>query len=439
MKNFFKKLFCSDSMSKNFSETVQRIGKNNAGFSLVELIVVIAIMAILATVAVIGVSVYIPKAQQANDKQLFADIEDALIYAGYAGTFEEGEGGYIILSKDGVVNTIAAGSALDQALTDSFGANYRTELKLSYDKWANNGVLNGVSPLTAYAVANSSYLTGNRVDSLLGDVEKMTSMATNLVGVLNSGSGFGSDVTLSGMFTKDGECAIDVTAAKYGVSKGDYATWEAWADASPENGKIYSNLLVLTAADESQNRLDAENAGETYEMTGASEMIMEFSSFYAFAATNSAFSARLDEYMDQLNDGTTVTDAASGAAWFNALKAEADTYGYSDYLNNPNGQADMDKAGFMSIMAGLGNPNEEQAEAIAGDLSNENLFTTGIVNNMYNDYLDYVDSVDGMFTGNFEDASNFESIQLDGGNVAILFTQKNGVTEVKTTVPNNGK
>ena len=435
MKNFFKKLFCSDSWSKNFSETVRRVGKNNAGFSLVELIVVIAIMAILAAVAVVGVSVYIPKAQQANDKQLFADIEDALIYAGYAGTFDEGASGYIVLSKDGVVNTIPAGSALDVALTDSFGANYKTELKLAYEKWANNGVLNGVSPLTAYAVSNSSYLTGNRVDSLLGDVEKMTNMATNLVTVLGQNSGVTEGMTLSGMFTKDGNCAIDATAAKYGVSKGNYATWEDWAAASPENNRTYSNLLVLTAADESQNKLDADNAGEDYEMTNASDMIVEFSSFYAFAATNDAFSARLDEYMAQLNDGTTVTNATTGAAWYNALKAEADSYGYSDYLNDSNGQADMDKAGFLSIMAGIGNPNKEQADAIANDISNENLFTTGVVSGMYNDYLDYVDSVNGMFSGDIEDASNFESIQLDGGNVAILFTYRNGVVEVKTTVP----
>lgn len=74
MKNFFKKLFCSNSMSKHFSETVQRIGKNNAGFSLVELIVVIAIMAILAAVAVIGLSAYIPKAQKAADDDLLNNI-----------------------------------------------------------------------------------------------------------------------------------------------------------------------------------------------------------------------------------------------------------------------------------------------------------------------------------------------------------------------------
>ena len=55
--------------------------KNNKGFSLVELIVVIAIMAILAAVAVIGVSVYIPKAQEANDKELLNIMSDALTSA----------------------------------------------------------------------------------------------------------------------------------------------------------------------------------------------------------------------------------------------------------------------------------------------------------------------------------------------------------------------
>ena len=86
MKNFFKKLMSSKSQSKYFSETVQRVGKNNAGFSLVELIVVIAIMAILAAVAVIGVSVYIPKAQKAADEQMVADIKTAVdLYANFSG------------------------------------------------------------------------------------------------------------------------------------------------------------------------------------------------------------------------------------------------------------------------------------------------------------------------------------------------------------------
>ncbi|MBO7295668.1 MAG: type II secretion system protein, partial [Clostridia bacterium] len=80
MRNFFKKLR-SDSWSKYFSKTVQRVGKNNAGFSLVELIVVIAIMAVLAAVAVIGVSIYIPKAQEDTDNELLNVLTDALVAA----------------------------------------------------------------------------------------------------------------------------------------------------------------------------------------------------------------------------------------------------------------------------------------------------------------------------------------------------------------------
>lgn len=55
--------------------------RNNKGFSLVELIVVIAIMAVLAAVAVIGVSIYIPKAQAQADAELLNVLTDALVAA----------------------------------------------------------------------------------------------------------------------------------------------------------------------------------------------------------------------------------------------------------------------------------------------------------------------------------------------------------------------
>ena len=418
---------------------------NNKGFSLVELIVVIAIMAILAAVAVVGFSVYIPKAQKAADEQMFSDIEDAFVYAGYAGTFEEGEAGCIILSSTGIVNkdSIAEGSALDSALKDAFGANYKTTLKLSYDKWGNNGVLDGLSPVVAFAVANSSYMTGNRADDLLSDVEKMTSMAQNLVTSLDSGAGF-EDVTLSGMFTTENGCLIDATAAKYGISKGDFATWEDWAadPEHPENKQIYSNLLVLTAADESEKKTQSDLAGENYEMSGASNMILEFSTYYAYAAIAPEFSTVLDDYMAHLNNEKTidglepVTNAITGAAWFDSLKHAAGP-GYDEYLATleNDGQAAVDKAGFTAILAGLGNPTDEQATIIAGDLSNPNLFTSGVVNGMYNDYLDYVDSVQGMMNEDPYNSSNFEAINLNDGEVAILFIYRNGIVEIKNTLP----
>ena len=420
--------------------------KNNKGFSLVELIVVIAIMAILAAVAVIGVSVYIPKAQQAADEQMFSDIENAFIYAGYAGTFEEGDSGYIIISENGIVNAdkIVAGSSLDQTLSDAFGVDYKTAIKLSYDKWGNNGMLDGLSPITAFAVANSSYMTGNRVDDLLSDVEKMTTMAQNLVSSLESGAGL-EGATLSSMFTNDDGCIIDATAAKYGITKGDFSTWEDWAadPNHPENKQIYSNLLVLTAADESEKKTQASLAGEDYEMSGASNMILEFSTYYAYAAQNPEFSNVLDDYMAHLNNEKTidglapVTNATTGAEWFSSLKNAAGP-GYDEYLatlDETDGQATMDKAGFTSILAGLGNPTDEQAAIIAGDLSNPNLFTNGVVNTMFNDYLDYVDSVQGMVSGEMSDASNSKPIRVNNGEVAILFVYRNGQVELKYSLP----
>jgi hypothetical protein len=282
-------------------------------------------------------------------------------------------------------------------------------------------------------------LTGLRADDLLKDVEIMTGMATNLVTVLGQNNGFTEDVTLSGMFTKDGVCAIDATAAKYGISKDSNETWEQWAAKSPENNTTYSNLLVMTAADESEKYMSGTlGTGEEYEMSGASNMILTFSSFYAYAATNPAFSDTMDDYMAHLNGTGTVdglarvTDATTGAAWYNALLAAAGPE-YETYMQN--NQAELDQIGFLSIMSGIGNPSGEQANQIASDLSNANLFTDGIVNEMYNNYLDGVDALAGTYDPNVDYADY--NMNLENGNVAILVVVKNGEIEIANSLAAN--
>ena len=80
--------------------------KNNKGFSLVELIVVIAIMAILAAVAVAGLSIYIPKAQQAADNELLSVMSDALRAACYSeGVDPATVRAEIAIQKDGSMKT----------------------------------------------------------------------------------------------------------------------------------------------------------------------------------------------------------------------------------------------------------------------------------------------------------------------------------------------
>ena len=179
MKNFFKKLMSSKSQSKYFSETVQRVGKNNAGFSLVELIVVIAIMAVLAAVAVIGVSIYVPKAQQAADKQLVSDVEQALnlYYQSHAGNMT---GGYVIITTDDMQ---ASGDAED-ALNDAFGEGQWEGNKLAYEGWGVDD--NMISILQGYLtsgnldlIADSAYVSSctdslmTAVDSVLDEVTKV--------------------------------------------------------------------------------------------------------------------------------------------------------------------------------------------------------------------------------------------------------------------------
>ena len=409
---------------------------NHEGFTLVELIIVIAILAILAGVAVVGYSAYIEKANQQADQTMIAEIENALMLAGYSDAFDEGEGGYIVLSTNGVVNDIPENSALDLVMDDAFGTNWRTTLKLKFNGWHNNGLFSSLSPFAADAVVNSSYLTGERTDKLLTDVEIMTGMANNLVDALNGGNVSADNKTLSEVFTKaDGTCVLDETAAKYGVSKGNYATWEEWAAASDENKTAYSNLLVLAAADESEKYMSSAGTDNEYEMSAASFMIVNFSSYYAFAAQNSEFSPVLDKYMAHLNavdDNdpnlipglARVTDSETGKAWYLSLQNVAGTYGYQEdyYETEQNGK---DATAFLAIMAGIGNPSSDQASQVGADLSNPNLFTEGVVNGMYNDFLAGAGAVAGAYDPNNMESS-IKNLNLADGNVAIFVVMRDG-------------
>lgn len=390
----------------------------NGGFSLVELIVVIAIMAILVGVAVPVYSSYIEKTQKSKDTQMIDEIKHAIEIASAAGTFSEDEGGYLVLSTNGV-SGVEEGSTIDKILKQTFGNDYVTDLALSYDGWGNSGVIANLTPELASGVAGSSYITGNRAESLLKDVEAMTGTAQRLVAAMNGTTSV--TTSFSDLFTPT---VLDATAAKYGISKGDYATWEAWADAG--NQTAFSNLLVLAAADESEKTLAGtmtEDTSDDYVMSEASAMIMGFSSYYAFAATNPEFSAKLDQSLVELQNKENPTPGEC-AAWYTALQTTAEQYGYTEYADSE--AAGYDSTAFLVILAGLGNPTEEQAGIIKDDINNANLFTQGAVNDMYNTYLGAVQSMNGLGSAN---------ITLNDGEIAILFSMKNGTLTIVDTLP----
>lgn len=399
----------------------------NKGFSLVELIVVIAIMAILVGVAVPVYTSYIEKSQKAKDEQMIDEIKHAIEIAGAANTFAEGESGMVVLSTNGV--TKVEGDNLVSLLTQTFGSDYANKLALSYSGWGNSGLLSNLTPELALSVANSNFLTGSRADNLLTDVETMTGVAQQLVSTMG-GDAIGT--SFSELFTNAaGVCALDETAAKYGISKGDYATWEDWGNAAG-NAEAFSNLLVLAAADESEKTMNSaldDDPNNDYVMSDASSIITEFSAYYAYAATNPAFSAQLDAAFEDLKTKQT---AGECAAWYTSLKNTAESYD-EDYENYVSNYEEADKIAFMSIMAGLGNPTKEQAENIKNDIGNTNLFTDGVVNDMYNSYLGAVDSMSGLVSADPD--ANTWTVDLSNGQVAILFAVKNGIITITDTLP----
>lgn len=400
--------------------------KGNGGFTLVELIVVIAILAILGGVAVPAYGGYVKKANMTADRSLVSDIEHALTLAGYSGTFAEGDAGYIVLSTNEVVNgdEIAEGSPLDLVLDDTFGTNWRETLKLKYNDWGSSGWLDGLTGEGAWAIKESNFMTGNREDNLLNDVETMTHMATNLVdSMIGNGSGALSNMTFSNLFTPDGgTCALNETAKTYGITKDSNESWETWG-AKPENQYAYSNLLVLAAADEYEKKAK----DPSYEISYASTLILSFSSYYAFAGQNEEFAATLDTYMDKLENGE-VENAGQGASWFSGLEGEAKKYGYEQYKQDD--QSEIDQAAFRAIMAGIGDPNDEQASLVMADINNENLFTGGAVNDMYNEYMNAVDAMYKVYNDTGVD------YLLQRGEVAILLSMKDNAVTTVCSMPN---
>lgn len=120
--------------------------KNNAGFSLVELIVVIAIMAILAGVGVAGYSIYTTESKKGVDRDLVAKIVHSIDIAYKSGMISDEEAvGVIIIDDNGVSvyeGNNAEGvpnTALITAITNTMGSDL-SSLKLAYEKWGSGNI-----------------------------------------------------------------------------------------------------------------------------------------------------------------------------------------------------------------------------------------------------------------------------------------------------------
>ena len=374
---------------------------NHEGFTLVELIIVIAILAILSTGAIAGYSVYIKQANMTADEALVAELKNVLTLAMYNGDLSDTD--VIILDTNGVVNAADLRDDVVAVLQAAYGIGWQTALKLKYADWKIAPHLNGLTTEYAAGLKNSSYLSGDRNENLLSDVEKFTSMAHNLAGAFGNVNGI--ETSLASLY---GYELLNRAAEKYGIAtQSSNEAWDSWGEANPEE---FANLLVMATAMDSDDIIT--NGVDGAQSTG---LVLGFSKYYAFASICPAFNEFLTEHMEKLND---VNSPADGNAWKLELEAEAaktnlyktaDGKTFADYENSE--ACGTDQAAFALLMSSL---NKTSAEDVSGDLGNANLFTDGVVKNMFDAYMNAVDAMAG--------GSNVE-LTLQDGQVAIIYNQ----------------
>ena len=366
--------------------------KNNKGFSLVELIVVIAIMAILAAVAVVGVSVYIPKAQQANDKQLAADIEYAFEMNAY--NHPNGAVDFVIITTDGAQAKV--GGFADEALTDMYGSNWRNELKLHYKEWSSsNSML--TAALNATSISGSSYLQNSTVTDLLGNVQDVTSAAADLLGSyaisgsdyldkleLAMGEEYMENAVAAGVIGKDGD--------EYVLLEGTYTEG---VGASEDLQNQLSNLMVFGVADEMKNATEVDMAALMVSgLPTEEEDAVQPEGDYSVAATMAAQYAFYKAYaldnpeaMDSFNAmNEAMETATSKDAAMNALQTfvQQNEDGLKEYTEDE-AKMQQNAQSISQIMKGVDETSSKYNNADA--LSNSSLFTSDSVSGDLNMFV----------------------------------------------------
>ena len=144
----------------------------NAGFTLVELIVVIAVLGILGAGAAVGYSGYVKKANKAADQQMVAEIVYALELAAISDPSSVPGDATLFLDTTGAQVTGSDSAGMSAALENAYGSNFGSQLKLQYGQW---GLGSTVTAQAQKLVANANYEGGlsytDDVDKLWGEVE----------------------------------------------------------------------------------------------------------------------------------------------------------------------------------------------------------------------------------------------------------------------------
>lgn len=419
--------------------------KNNKGFSLVELIVVIAIMAILAAVAVVGVSVYIPKAQQANDKQLVGDIVYAIELRDYETQFaanSNGVVGYVVVTQDGVT---ASGEEVIEALKAVYGDNYATssDLKLSYDGWTDTALMlqqvnnDEIKPYIG-SVNESTYVDRIGTDELLEDAQGCATKFGEFLNQISTDPAQATNKLING-FESDDQAVVEEILKNAGY-EGKYD------QVTPEILQNVTAFAVASVVKENKQDVVDKFASEGFLAAGVANTtsLDQVATWYAAAEAlvfylNDASCTEAFEGIDMTGSASDIA-ASMVAAHSKIAEKISDSskasnekerqlaQNYYDYYNKTDSdgktQAKKDGEAYVAIMSSVDNVSNEYIKDQAS-LKNNNLFNDGTMNNRVNTYIAAANLADKI------EADEQLSSLLEGEKSAVIVIAcaNNGVLE----------
>ncbi len=369
--------------------------RHEAGFTLVELIVVIAILAILGGVAVPVYSGYVKKANKTADETLASEIKNALLLAHYSGTLNPGASVVVYYGEDGpnvrVIDDYADENGLpnsaEAAMKAAFGENYAETLRLKWDGWEEEiGVAGDADAIQN--VKNSNF-DPKALDSLLGQVQLVVDEANR--------------------YLSQGDVAITEEAAQ--ILRDNGIDINAGDVLDKETGMAAANAYVYLVGDE-LSKIDFDSEDETdianneafiggwssfdfdavTGFDGATKAAAEYASIYALATyidnqtketSKTNYAAQMDAAGDPRDVADTVLAAIKGSTDTNVTAA------YSTYQSEGKGMEDM--SAFLTYMKGLNSSTDSLMQNT--NLMNGNYFMDGYVADYVNSYIDISDII----------------------------------------------
>ena len=353
--------------------------KNNKGFSLVELIVVIAIMAVLAAVAVIGLSIYIPKAQQAADDELLHDINYILelscnengvdVRDVTSATWDKANNKVTSVKVNGVENDDIV-TSVNAHLADIDKIEFVLEDDLSFDKATAKFVF-GEADGSSGGVKEFEYAGGKIVvdeedlealenstfgdmgmEVLLGELDKVAGLATEIgneafTDILVSEDFQRSAAEALGIDTNDADWK-DQLADKQAGMVADLMAKDPTLTQAQAEAKISANATVLYTAKQTANLSDSDIDSLLTNPTKEG-ILLNMKDEPSKGLSQAALLCGL--YTSYINSADYVGPANPTVGVGEVLDA-LDDEAFIKYINGSNGtgQGAKDKAGYLSSL-----------------------------------------------------------------------------------------